>query len=246
MGAMKITKAVVLAAGRGTRMKSLTEDCPKPMLPLHGRPMLAHVVERMEEAGIRDILLVTGYRAQLVEDYFEEHPPARARLRYRLQIPQDGTGSAARLGRDFAGKDRFLLTFGDILVDSRIYTSMFKLIDGADAVLAVKKVDDPYQGAAVHTEGGRVTKIIEKPPKGTSATNWVNAGIYCVGPRIFDELDRIPLSPRSEFELTDAIHQMLAAGVYFRWYEIEGFWRDVGRPEDLPLAEEFLKGKSAE
>jgi dTDP-glucose pyrophosphorylase len=238
-----ITKAVVLAAGRGTRMKSLTDDCPKPMLPLSGRPLLAHLAERMEEAGVREILVITGYKAHVVEDYFREHPPASVKLSYRLQEPQNGTGSAALLGREFVGNDPFLLTFGDILVDTETYRTMFRLFAGAEAVLAVKHVDDPYQGAAVYVEGDRVTKIIEKPPQGTSTTNWNNAGIYCVGPGIFDELARVPLSPRGEYELTDAIHQMLAAGVQFGWHEITGFWRDVGRPEDLPQAEGYLRGE---
>lgn len=238
-----VSKAVVLAAGRGTRMKQLTEDCPKPMLPIQGRPMLAHVVEGMETAGIEEILIVIGYRAELVTDYFAAHPPKRARLSYARQEQQDGTGSAARLGRDFVGDSLFLLTFGDILVDPETYRSMFDLMGGADAVLAVKQVDDPHQGAAVYTDGALVTRIIEKPPLGTSSTNWNNAGIYCLGPRVFDELDRIPLSPRGEYELTDAIHQMLGAGARFRWHPIEGFWRDVGRPEDLAVAEEYVKGE---
>jgi dTDP-glucose pyrophosphorylase len=243
MDKMNITKAVVLAAGRGTRMKTLTADCPKPMLPLGGRPMLAHLIERMEEAGVREILVVTGYRADVVEDYFRSHPPKHAHLTYRRQEPQNGTGSAALLGREFVASDHFLLTFGDILVDAGTYRAMFALLDHAEAALAVKKVDDPYQGAAVYVEGDRVTRIIEKPPQGASTTNWNNAGIYCVGPRIFDELDRVGLSPRGEYELTDAIHQMLAAGVHFRWHEIKGFWRDVGRPEDLPHAESYLLEK---
>lgn len=232
-----------MAAGRGTRMKSLTDDRPKPMLPLSGRPMLAHLIERMEQAGVREILIITGYRAEMVEDYFRQHPPAQARLSYRLQQPQNGTGSAALLGREFAADDPFLLTFGDILVDAETYREMFRLFAGAQAVLAVKAVDDPYQGAAVYVEGDRVAKVIEKPPKGTSTTHWNNAGIYCVGSGIFDELARVKLSPRGEYELTDAIQQMLAAGVEFGWHEIKGFWRDVGRPEDLPQAEDHLRGR---
>jgi len=244
MNAVKISKAVVLAAGRGTRMKSLTEDCPKPMLPLGGKPMLAHQIERLESAGVSDVLIITGYKAEMVEDYFRRHPPRRAKLHYRRQVPQDGTGTAALLARDFAGNDPFLLTFGDILVDSHIYDAMFAGLDGAQAVLAVKRVDDPYQGAAVYTSGDRVTRIIEKPPKGTSKTNWNNAGIYCFPPGVFDELERVQPSPRGEYELTDAVHKMLEAGVTFHWYEIKGFWRDVGRPEDLPWAEEHLAGQA--
>jgi len=224
-------------------MKALTDDCPKPMLPLSGRPLLAHVIERLEEAGLREILVITGYKASLVEDYFREHPAARAKLSYRLQEPQNGTGKAALLGREFAGDQPFLLTFGDILVDADTYRAMFRLFGDVEAVLAVNRVEDPYQGAAVYVEDGRVTMVIEKPPKGTSTTPWNNAGIYCVGPRIFEELARVGLSPRGEYELTDAIRQMLAAGVEFGCHEIQGFWRDVGRPEDLPQAEDYLRGK---
>jgi len=238
-----VSKAVILAAGRGTRMKELTDDRPKPMLPIKGKPMLAHVVEAMEAAGVEKILIVVGYKAELVTDYFAKHPPAKAALSYERQQKQDGTGSAALVARDFAGKDRFLLTFGDILVASETYGAMMARMEGADAVLAVKQVDDPHQGAAVYTEGDFISKIIEKPPKGTSTTSWINAGIYCFGPRVFEELDRIPVSPRGEYELTDAIHQMLEGGARFRWVPIEGFWRDVGRPEDLPVAEDFVAGE---
>lgn len=242
MGRMTISKAVILAAGRGTRMKSLTDDCPKPMLRVDGRPLLAHVIERMEEAGVREVLVITGYRAGLVEEYFEEHPSARARISYRLQQPQNGTGSAALLGREFADADPVLMTFGDILVAPQIYRDLADGLKGAEAVLALKEVDDPYQGAAVYTEGARVTRIIEKPPQGTSTTRWNNAGIFAFRPSIFTELERVPLSARGEYELTDAIHQLLAGGHVLHWREIKGFWRDIGRPEDLPVAEEHLAG----
>jgi dTDP-glucose pyrophosphorylase len=238
-----ISKAVVLAAGRGTRMKNLTDDCPKPMLPLSGRPLLAHLIERLEEAGIREVLVITGYKAEVVEEYFRRHPPAIAKISYRLQQPQNGTAKAALLGREFVGKQPFLLTFGDILVDTGTYRAMFRLFAGAEAVLAVNYIDDPYQGAAVYVANGRVARIIEKPPQGASTTHWNNGGIYCLGPGVFDELARVGLSKRNEYELTDAIHQMLAAGVEFAYHEIQGFWRDVGRPEDLPQAENYLKGK---
>ncbi len=239
---MDIAKAVTLAAGRGTRMKSLTDDIPKPMLPLRGKPMLAHQVEAMEKAGIRRVLIVTGYRAEIVEEYFAAHPPARAEVSFQRQQHRDGTGSAARLAREFVAGEAFLLTFGDILVDSSVYASLFAKLEGADGALAVKQVDDPYRGAAVYVEDGRVTKIIEKPPKGSSQTRWNNAGVYAFRPPVFDELERIPLSARGEYELTDAIRGMLGAGAVIRPHSIEGFWRDVGRPEDLDAASDFVGG----
>ncbi len=222
-------------------MKELTEDCPKPMLPLGGRPMLAHQIERLEAAGIREVLIVVGYKAHMVADYFAAHPPALATLTYVTQEQQDGTGSAAMLARDFAGEDPFLMVYGDNLVDPAVYREILAKAENAEMVLSVKWVEDPYQGGAVYTAAGRVTKIIEKPPQGTSTTHWNNAGIYVFRPSIFEALDRIDRSPRGEYELTDAVHAIVNSGKPVAWYAIEGFWRDVGRPEDLAPASDFVE-----
>lgn len=236
-----ITKAVTLAAGRGTRMGDLTEDCPKPMLPLDGRPMLEHQIERLEAAGIREILVVVGYKGHMVRDYFAQNPPAQAKLSYIEQEKQDGTGSAAKLAQDFAKGEPFLMVYGDNLVDPSVYEGMLEQAEQAEMVIAVKYTDDPYQGGAVYVDGKRVSKIVEKAPKGTSTTNWINGGIYVFKPSIFPELDRLELSPRGEYELTDAVHAIVNSGRFVAWRPIEGFWRDVGRPEDLSSASEFVR-----
>jgi dTDP-glucose pyrophosphorylase len=108
-------------------------------------------------------------------------------------------------------------------------------------VIAVKRVDDPYQGGAVYVDGDRVTKIVEKAPQGTSTTNWINGGIYVFKASIFPELDKLELSPRGEYELTDAVHSIVNSGRFVAWRPIEGYWRDVGRPEDLSSASEFVR-----
>lgn len=243
MKSVGVNKAVILAAGRGTRMKDLTAECPKPLLPLNGRPMLAHVIEAIESAGITEILLIVRYKAEMIKDFFRDHPPAKACLTYKHQPAQDGTGSATLQAREFIGDEPFLLTFGDIIVEPSIYSRLIEFAEDAAAVLALKSMDDPYRGAAVYVEGRHVTRIIEKPPRGTSTTPWGNAGIYFFRSSIFTELDRIPLSPRGEYELTDAIDQLLAAGQTLRWVEIRGHWRDVGLPEDISAAEHALTGR---
>ena len=237
---MRLSKAVILAAGRGTRMGSRTADLPKPMLPLRGKPILEHQIERLEAVGIEQVLLITGYKAALVERHFDRHPAASAAVGYRRQATPNGTGSAALLARDFVGSDAFLLTFGDILVDQEVYRAVLEAMDRFDAVLTVKRVDDPHRGAAVYTDGDRVTRIVEKPPPGKSETNWINAGIYGFRSAVFDELERIPVSPRGEYELTDAVSRMIAGGVGFGRVPIDGFWKDVGRPEDLSAAAGFV------
>lgn len=231
-------KAVILAAGRGTRMGKLTERVPKPLLPILGRPLLLHVLDRLQAAGISEVLVVTGYGATAVERALRGHPLVPQFVR---QDPIDGTAHAAALAEEFVGQESFLLTFADILADPADYQrAMAALEEKVEAVVAVKWVVDPTQGAAVYEAEGRVVKIIEKPAPGTSTTHWNSAGIYCFRPSIFPELRRVPRSPRGEYELTSAVEQLVEAGKWVRPYVLQGIWLDVGRPEDIAVAEQLL------
>lgn len=231
-----LMKAVVLAAGRGTRMKALTADCPKPMLPLAGRPMLAHQLERFATAGVGEACIVIGYKGEMIREYFADSPPAGIKLSYVVQHEPNGTGSAALLAKDFVGEGPFLLTFGDIIVDPQVYSELIERGPGAEMVLALTHVDDPYRGGAVYVEADRVVKIVEKPPKGTSTTNFLCAGVYLFRDRFFESLAGLGLSARGEYDLTDAISEVVSSGKTVRFFEVPGFWRDVGRPEDLEPA----------
>lgn len=228
--------AVVLAAGRGTRMGGMTAHIPKPMLMVGGKPMLERVLDSLAEAGARRFLVVVGYHREMIESHLRGR---RLPVEFRLQEPVDGTGSAARLARGFAGSAPFLLTFGDILCDPAAYANCAAVLQrnpDTAAVLGVKEVDDPWRGAAVYTEDGKITHVIEKPPKGTSTTPWGSAGLYAFRPLVFDYLDRLTPSPRNEYELTSIFGPMLRDGLQLRIAPIAGKWRDVGRPEDLRAA----------
>src|SRR5580765_1305200 len=109
-------KAVILAAGKGTRMRDLTNEMPKPMLRVQGKPILEHIVTGIRSAGIRDIFIVTGFRAEVIESCFGDGSKWGANVRYGRQIVQDGTGKAPELAKDVMGSSPFLLTYGDILV----------------------------------------------------------------------------------------------------------------------------------
>jgi NDP-sugar pyrophosphorylase family protein len=119
-------KAVILAAGKGTRMKELTNEVPKPMLQVQGKPILEHIVEGIVAAGIREIFIVTGFRAETIESYFGEGARWRARIAYGRQVVQDGTGKAPELAKGFVGESPFLLTYGDILVKPETYPQMIE------------------------------------------------------------------------------------------------------------------------
>lgn len=230
----------MLAAGRGTRMGGLTDMLPKPMLPLAGKPMLEHVLDRLRAAGSRRVLLVVGYRREQIERHFSGYPLV---IDYRVQHSPEGTGHAALLAREFAGDEPFLLTFGDILAEPSDYLAIASRLaadPSASGAAGVKWVDDPCQGAAVYESAGVVTRLVEKPPAGSSTTHWNSAGLYAFRPVIFDYLVRLKKSPRGEYELTSAVSDLVKAGGRLLLSPMEGAWRDVGKPEDLPEAEKLL------
>src|SRR5947209_4287154 len=138
-----VRRAVILAAGRGKRMGSITEDIPKPMLPVNGKPMLEHILERLSQAGISKFLIVIGYRGKIIKNHFRDLP---YKVKFREQDPVNGTASAALLARDFIGKKPWLLTYGDILCEPSEYTRCIAVLDrhpATSVVVAVKDVDDP-------------------------------------------------------------------------------------------------------
>src|SRR5437868_1143347 len=100
----KITKAVILAAGRGTRMRELTANLPKPMIPVRGQPVLRHIVDGLSRAGVRDFLIIVGYRADIVQEYFGDGAKAGVRISYVTQTVQDGTGRVVDLARPFCAQ----------------------------------------------------------------------------------------------------------------------------------------------
>jgi NDP-sugar pyrophosphorylase family protein len=233
-----VHRAIILAAGRGTRMGSLTAEIPKPMLSVAGKPLLEHILDALRDAGIDQVCLVVGYRRETIETHFAGYP---MKIQYRVQERLEGTARAVGLGRDFAGTEPALVTFGDIVCEPGDYRGMIeRFASGAAGVLGAKWVEDPWQGAAIYEQDGVVTRIQEKPPKGTSTTHWNSAGLYVFGPEFFVFNDRVPLSPRGEYELTSGIEEMIRAGRRLLLYGIRGDWRDVGRPEDLPAVETWL------
>jgi NDP-sugar pyrophosphorylase family protein len=232
-GKTSIRRAVVLAAGRGKRMGEITIETPKPMLSVRGKPMLEHVLDGLAGVGIESFFLVVGYRHEMIEEHFRNW---RLPIEFRVQDPVDGTGSAARLAREFCGNEPFLFTYGDIICEPQAYVRCGRELEehpDAAAVLGVRDVDDPWQGAAVYEQGGRVTRVIEKPPRGTSTTRWNSAGLDGLRPVAFSYLDKLRPSARGEYEITTIFEMMLNDHVEVRISPMEGLWRDVGRPEDL-------------
>jgi UDP-N-acetylglucosamine diphosphorylase / glucose-1-phosphate thymidylyltransferase / UDP-N-acetylgalactosamine diphosphorylase / glucosamine-1-phosphate N-acetyltransferase / galactosamine-1-phosphate N-acetyltransferase len=246
-------KAVILAAGKGTRMRDLTNECPKPMLKVQGKPILEHIIDGLIETGIREIFIVTGFRAEVIEDYFGNGAKKGITIQYGRQLVQDGTGKAPELAKTFVGASPFLLTYGDILVKPDTYQRMVARFKEAEfsGLLTVTGSEDVTKGGIIFfDETFCVKRIVEKPSAaqleelkrdgwlkpGTIA--WYNAGIYIFRPSIFEFTERLEKSPRGEYELTDAMSAFLQAGHRMAGVEIQGRWVDVRDPEVLAALEE--------
>ena len=230
----KIDQAVLLAAGRGTRMRELTNDLPKPMIEVRGKPVLQHIVEGLRDAGVRRFLIIDGYRADAVRNFFGDGSRYQIDIQYETQIVQDGTGRVVELARNFSHDRAFVLSYGDILVDPANYKRMADFADEFEALLTVRRGEDVTKGGAVFVnEQMELVDLREKPNPGEEASPWYNAGLYVFRPSIFEFTARLKPSPRGEYELTDAILGLAQSGKIVKAMELSGEWADVRDPEIL-------------
>jgi NDP-sugar pyrophosphorylase family protein len=235
-----IDTAVVLAAGRGSRMGALTAATPKPLLTVAGQPMVARVLAGLARAGVRRAVVVTGYLAEQVEAALGDGHALGLELAFRRQAQPDGTARALLLAAPLLGDAPFAICWGDILVPSAFYATFLDAWTARPcaAQLAVNAVDDPWRGAAVYVDDDwRVQRVEEKPPRGTSTTGWNNAGIMAFAPLVLDYARRLAPSPRGEYELPQAVTQMVRDGRDVRAVPVRGPWSDVGTPADLAAAQ---------
>lgn len=235
---MTVTRGVLMAAGRGTRLGEITARFPKPMLEVAGVPVIGHILGGLAAAGLQEAVVITGHCAEILERGLEQAGGFGLKVTCRRQPqPPEGTARALQLSRDLLGDEPFFFGWGDVLVSADNYRRVLAAAGGCDAVLSVNRVDDPWSGAAVTLDyGGRVTKIVEKPPRGTSATPWNNAGLGVLGSAIWSHVDSLQPSSRGEYELPQAIAAMVESGADVAAVPIHGHWYDLGTVEDLELA----------
>jgi mannose-1-phosphate guanylyltransferase len=218
--------AVVLVGGEGTRLRPLTEDTPKPMLPLLGRPLLAYTLDALIAAGVQRAILSCGYLPVEIEGYFGDSYRGLA-LEYRVEPEPLGTGGAIRFSA--AGLERtFLALNGDTLREASLGPLLAAhRSKNAEATILLVRVADPSRYGLVRVDGGgRVRGFVEKPQPLQIDTNLVNAGLYVIEPAVLDLIE--PGRPVSiEREVFPAL---VERGTLFG-LELPGYWLDVGTPE---------------
>ena len=232
-------KALLLAGGRGSRLGVLTSDRPKPMLSIAGVPMIERIMASVtEQTGIQDFVIVTGYLANVIEEYFGDGQSHGWNVRYVHQDRPLGVAHAVNTAAPLLRDSDFLMSYGDIMLDPQNYGAAVAEFNdrrtvGYSAVVGLNWVEDPYAGSAVYlADDNEVVRIEEKPARGTAQTHWNSAGLFVFDPIIFDYTSSIAPSGRGEYELPDAVSAMIIGGHRALGFPIDGDWRDVGTPED--------------
>ncbi|RJO63124.1 MAG: glucose-1-phosphate thymidylyltransferase [Dehalococcoidia bacterium] len=232
-------QAVILAAGEGTRMRPLTLNRPKAMLPVANKPILEGVVLEAQKAGITDFIIVAGYQAEKIKEYFGNGDKWGVRILYRLQEPARGTADALKAAQNIV-RGNFLVLNGDIIINEH---DIRKLSQSNQITIGVKEVSDPSGLGVIEEKDGLVRHIFEKPAHPSSKL--VNTGIYFMTQQIFSAIGNTAESERGEFELTRSIEMLIEQGVPVRCETVEQ-WQDIAYPWDLLEANaSVMSGMSA-
>jgi len=226
-------QAVILAAGEGTRLRPLTYTKPKVMLPIANKPILEHLIIELRKANVKDIILVVGYKDEVIRDYFKGGDNWDINITYASQKIQLGTADALKSAIHLID-DEIIVLNGDNIIDCEDIKRIIKT-DGF--AIGVKEVENPQDFGVVSIANGLIKEIVEKPEKPQS--NLINAGVYKLGSEIIEYLERTPLSKRGEYEITDTIQLAIKDGLEFKAVQIEK-WIDIGYPWDLLKANEIL------
>ena len=226
-------KGLVLAGGKGTRLRPLTHTMPKQLIPVANKPILDYVMDHMRQAHITSIgIVVSPDTGHYIKEALD-NTCADLDITYILQEKPLGLAHAVQVSHEFLGDDPFLMFLGDNLIKHGI-KECIELFNTSksDAVIMLKEVEDARMfGVADIDETGNIKQLVEKPPDPPS--NLAVVGVYVFSPMIHQAIAKIQPSQRGELEITDAIQKMMTMGYSVRSFQLNGWWLDTGKKSDL-------------
>lgn len=242
-------KAIIIAAGKGKRLMPITSSRPKPMIPLAGKPLLEHTILGLKAAGISEILLIVGYKEDIIRDYFGDGKENfDLRIEYITQDEQLGTAHAFGFAKNFANNEPVLFMYGDLLIEPKVYQEIVQKFNKnkVEGIILLMEVKNPEEfGIISLNPNGFVEKIIEKPTPEMNLGNLANAGVFIFESKIFQAIEKTEKSIRGEYEFTDSMEILInqfkgnIAGYTIKDY----FWSDIGLPWQFLDANSYLLDK---
>ncbi len=221
-------KAVIMAGGKGTRLRPLTSNQPKPMISIANKPCMEHIVNLLQRHGLTDIVVTVEFLPEEIQDYFGDGSAWDVKLAYSVEEEPLGTAGSVKFAEDRLN-ERFVIVSGDGLTDLDLTEVIaFHEERGAEATLVLKKVDDPSEfGIVVIEDDGRVSRFLEKPDPDEVFSYTANTGIYVLEPGVLDE---IPKGEEYDFA-KELFPKLLDAGRPVYGYVTDGYWEDIGNIE---------------
>lgn len=227
LGIGKIKKAIVLVGGEGTRLRPFTYELPKALLPIHGKPMVLHVLEQLKLHGVTDIILAIGYKGDKIQEYFSNGHQFGLNIRYVIENKPLGTAGPLRLAKKYL-TEPFFIVWGDILSHLDLTDFMyFHKEHGGLATVALTTVSDPSRYGVAMLNGNKIVGFVEKPEKNKAPSNLINSGMAIMEPEVIDEY--VPKRGKAMVEY-DVYPKLALEGKLFG-YPFQGQWFDTGTHE---------------
>ncbi|MBC8383445.1 MAG: glucose-1-phosphate thymidylyltransferase [Candidatus Cloacimonetes bacterium] len=235
-------KALVLCAGKGTRLQPLTYSMPKHILPLANVPIVFHIIKKLVNLGITEIGLIVGYMQEQIRETVGDGSQLGAKVTYIVQDKPKGLAHAVKMGQDFVGDDSFMVFLGDNIFEDDL-TNLVRRYneEKPSCIINLKEVDDPQRFGVAVLDGDRIIKVVEKPKEPLS--NLALAGVYIFDKVLFQAIDELEPSWRNEYEITDAIQGLIDKDLIVKGEILHGKWLDTGKPRDIIDANRYLCSK---
>ncbi len=240
-----MAKVVILAAGKGTRMLHLTKRKSKHLIEVLKKPFLSYLLDNIIEAGYKELIIVTGYKADVTKDFLKKYkPPDQCEIKLINQFEilgekKYGTAIAVMTAKDIVKKEDFIVVMGDNLYSPKDLKEIS--ISTKYNFIAGFKKENPQRYGVLLLKDGFLKKIVEKPKKYIG--NLINSGLYKFTPEVFEKIKKLKSSKRGEYELTDAIN-LLAKENKMKVKIIKDYWLDFGNPADIIKLSRFLKNNN--
>ena len=229
MGA-NLSQAVIMVGGKGTRLRPLTDNMPKPLLPVLGVPCVEYIIKSLVDSGVEEIILACGYHSEKMIDTIGDGRRFGVDIEFSYESQPAGTAGSVKLLQDRLPQT-FIVASGDVLADVDL-GGMIEThrASNASVTMALTEVDNPTEfGIVGLDDGGRIQRFKEKPTSEEAFSNLINAGIYVLDKRV---LDSIPSDTFFDFS-KDLFPDLMSHGHRLQGHILNGFWKDIGRPSDL-------------